>query len=176
MSEDIKNQAAQMLRRIDNPILQGQVTKIQNEDPMEELKKEVLSFFKTKIAAIKRSEAVKELVYNQLESKIQGGELEFDQLMQVLARLDNGSNDSADSIISMFRPTANGTSALTEIVRPAGESSDIAKAFAGYSSEDLQAIEKTMRTIRIVQEANAQKAAHNTEAEKQVEENNPDEL
>ena len=63
MSEDIKNQAAQMLRRIDNPILQGQVTKIQNEDPMEELKKEVLSFFKTKIAAIKRSEAVKELVY-----------------------------------------------------------------------------------------------------------------
>src|SRR5574344_2916974 len=86
MSEDIKNQAAQMLRRIDNPTLQGQVTKIQNEDPMEELKKEVLSFFKTKIAAIKRSEAVKELVYNQLESKIQGGELGFDQLMQVLAR------------------------------------------------------------------------------------------
>ena len=40
MSEDIKNQAAQMLRRIDNPTLQGQVTKIQNEDPMEELKKD----------------------------------------------------------------------------------------------------------------------------------------
>lgn len=158
MSEDIKNQAAQMLRRIDNPTLQGQVTKIQNEDPMEELKKEVLSFFKTKIAAIKRSEAVKELVYNQLESKLQGGELEFDQLMQVLARLDNGSNDSADSIISMFRPTANGTSALAEIVRPTEESSDIAKAFANYSSEDLQAIEKTMHTIRVIQEANTQQS------------------
>ena len=38
MSEDIKNQAAQMLRRIDNPTLQGQVIKIQNEDPMEEQK------------------------------------------------------------------------------------------------------------------------------------------
>lgn len=159
MSEDIKNQAAQMLRRIDNPTLQGQVTKIQNEDPMEELKKEVLSFFKTKIAAIKRSEAVKELVYNQLESKIQGGELEFDQLMQVLARLDNGSNDSADSIISMFRPTANGTSALTEIVRPSEDSSDIAKAFAGYTSQDLQAIEKTMHTLRVIQESNAQQLA-----------------
>lgn len=158
MSEDIKNQAAQMLRRIDNPTLQGQVTKIQNEDPMEELKKEVLSFFKTKIAAIKRSEAVKELVYNQLESKIQGGELGFDQLMQVLARLDNGSNDSADSIISMFRPTVNGTSALTEIVRPAEDSSDIVKAFANYSSEDLQAIEKTMHTIRVIQEANTQQS------------------
>lgn len=159
MSEDIKNQAAQILRRIDNPTLQGQVTKIQNEDPMEELKKEVLSFFKTKIAAIKRSEAVKELVYNQLESKIQGGELEFDQLMQVLARLDNGSNDSADSIISMFRPTANGTSALTEIVRPSEDSSDIAKAFAGYTSQDLQAIEKTMHTLRVIQESNAQQLA-----------------
>lgn len=170
MSEDIKNQAAQMLRRIDNPTLQGLVTKIQNEDPMEELKKEVLSFFKTKIAAIKRSEAVKELVYNQLESKIQGGELEFDQLMQVLARLDNGSNDSADSIISMFRPTANGTSALTEIVRPADDSSDIAKAFAGYTSQDLQAIEKTMHTLRVIQESNAQQLAESKEETKSEEE------
>lgn len=170
MSEDIKNQAAQMLRRIDNPTLQGQVTKIQNEDPMEELKKEVLSFFKTKIAAIKRSEAVKELVYNQLESKIQGGELEFDQLMQVLARLDNGSNDSADSIISMFRPTANGTSALTEIVRPAEDSSDIAKAFVGYTSQDLQAIEKTMHTLRVIQESNAQQLAEPKEETKSEEE------
>lgn len=170
MSEDIKNQAAQMLRRIDNPTLQGQVTKIQNEDPMEELKKEVLSFFKTKIAAIKRSEAVKELVYNQLESKIQGGELEFDQLMQVLARLDNGSNDSADSIISMFRPTANGTSALTEIVRPSEDSSDIAKAFAGYTSQDLQAIEKTMHTLRVIQESNAQQLAESKEDIKSEEE------
>lgn len=170
MSEDIKNQAAQMLRRIDNPTLQGQVTKIQNEDPMEELKKEVLSFFKTKIAAIKRSEAVKELVYNQLESKIQGGELEFDQLMQVLARLDNGSNDSADSIISMFRPTANGTSALTEIVRPSDDSSDVAKAFAGYTSQDLQAIEKTMHTLRVIQESNAQQLAESKEETKSEEE------
>lgn len=170
MSEDIKNQAAQMLKRIDNPTLQGQVTKIQNEDPMEELKKEVLSFFKTKIAAIKRSEAVKELVYNQLESKIQGGELEFDQLMQVLARLDNGSNDSADSIISMFRPTANGTSALTEIVRPSEDSSDIAKAFAGYTSQDLQAIEKTMHTLRVIQESNAQQLAEPKKETKSEEE------
>lgn len=170
MSEDIKNQAAQMLRRIDNPTLQGQVTKIQNEDPMEELKKEVLSFFKTKIAAIKRSEAVKELVYNQLESKIQGGELEFDQLMQVLARLDNGSNDSADSIISMFRPTANGTSALAEIVRPSEDSSDIAKAFAGYTSQDLQAIEKTMHTLRVIQESNAQQLAEPKKETKSEEE------
>lgn len=170
MNEDIKNQAAQMLRRIDNPTLQGQVTKIQNEDPMEELKKEVLSFFKTKIAAIKRSEAVKELVYNQLESKIQGGELEFDQLMQVLARLDSGSNDSADSIISMFRPTANGTSALTEIVRPSEDSSDIAKAFAGYTSQDLQAIEKTMHTLRVIQESNAQQLAEPKKETKSEEE------
>ena len=170
MNEDIKNQAAQMLRRIDNPTLQGQVTKIQNEDPMEELKKEVLSFFKTKIAAIKRSEAVKELVYNQLESKIQGGDLEFDQLMQVLARLDNGSNDSADSIISMFRPTANGTSALTEIVRPTDDSSDIAKAFAGYTSQDLQAIEKTMHTLRVIQESNAHQLAESKEETKSEEE------
>lgn len=176
MNEDMKTQASMMLKKMDNPTLQSQVSRIQNEDPMEELKKEVLSFFKTKIAAIKRSEAVKELVYNQLESKIQGGELEFDQLMMVLARLDNGSNDSADSIISMFRPTANGQSTLTEIVRPAGESNDIAKAFANYSSEELQAIEKTMHTIRVIQEASVQKAAQTIEAEKQVNENNPDEL
>lgn len=156
MNSELKSQANQLLKRIDNPMLQSQVAKIQNEDPMEDLKKEVLSFFKTKIAAIRRSESVKELVYNQLEEKIKGGELEFDQLMVVLSRLDNGSNASADSIISMFRPSANGQSALTEIVRPSEESSDIVKAFAGYSSEELQAIERTMHTLREIQENNAQ--------------------
>lgn len=154
--DNLREQAGNLLRTMNSSALQGQVTRIQNEDPTEELKKEVLSFFKTKIAAIRRSESVKELVYQQLESKIQGGELEFDQLMVVLARLDNGSNDSADSIISMFRPTATGQSALTEIVKPASETSDIMKAFAGYSSEELQAIEKTMHTIRKIQEYNAE--------------------
>ena len=168
MNETIKSQANQFLKSIDNPTLQSQVTKIQNEDPMEELKKEVLNFFKTKIAAIQRSEKVKELVYNQLESKIQGGELNFDQLIMVLARLDNGSNDSADSIISMFRPSANGVSALTEIVRPPENSSELAKAFAGYSSEELQTIEKTMHTIRLIQESAVQQSQPNSKEEKPI--------
>lgn len=157
MIDDLKTQATQLLKRIENPSLQEEVIRIQSVDPMEDLKKEVLSFFKTKIAAIKRSEAVKELVFNQLENKIQGGELTFDQLMMVLARLDNGSNSSADSIISIFRPSANGQSALTDIVRPADDSSDLVKAFAGYSSEDLQAIEKTMRTLRSIRESSEEK-------------------
>ena len=70
----------------------------------------------------------------------------------------------------MFRPTANGTSALTEIVRPSEDSSDIAKAFAGYTSQDLQAIEKTMHTLRVIQESNAQQLAEPKKETKSEEE------
>ena len=154
---EIKQQASALLSTIDSPVIKGHVQKVQSLDPTEELRREVLEFFKNRIASIKRSEELKELVYTELQTKIQGGELTFDQLMGVLARLDHGANDSADSIISMFRPNNNGTSMLTEIVQSRGDNSDLARAFANYSSEDLQAIEKTMHTLRAITEKSSEK-------------------
>ncbi|MGL5913541.1 MAG: hypothetical protein ACRCZB_05195 [Bacteroidales bacterium] len=140
-----------------SPLLNNQVASIQRKEPMEELRNEVLEFFKNRMASIQRSEKLKELVYTELEAKLSEGELEFDQLMAILARLDNGANTSSDSIISIFRPSSSGQSTLTELVRSDSDTSDIAKAFAGYTSDDLQHIEKTMHSLRMITEKTNEK-------------------
>jgi hypothetical protein len=120
---------------------------------MEDLKNEVMGFFKNRIASISRAERIKELIFAQFESDIEGGTLTFDQMMSLLMRLDRDNNDSADSIISMFRPAGNGSgSLLTDIVRPGSDKSDIAQAFAKYTPEELRKIDQTMRVIRDIVE------------------------
>ena len=157
MTDELKDQALTLLGKLDNDDLKNQVTQIQNIDPTEELRKEVLNFFKSRIVSISRSEQLKELVYTELTTMIQGGDLSFDQLLAVLSRIDHDANDSADSLLSIFRPGNNGESLLTELLNSKSDSSDLAKAFAQYSSEDLQAIENTMHTIRAITENNEAK-------------------
>jgi hypothetical protein len=121
---------------------------------MDDLKNEVLSFFKNRMASISRAERVKELVFQQLESDIEGGVLNFDQLMSVLMRLDRGNNELSDSIISMFRPAGNGSgSLLTDIVRPGSDKSDLTKAFENYTPEELRKIDSVAKVIRDIVES-----------------------
>jgi hypothetical protein len=143
------HEARALMESIDNPALTADIRAVQAVDAMEDLKSEVLGFFKNRISAISRAEQIKEHIFEQLESDIQGGALNFDQLMTVLMRLDRDNNDSADSIISMFRPTGNGQgSLLTDIVRPGTDKTDLARAFENYTPEELRRIHQTMVVIR----------------------------
>jgi len=139
---------------LNTPALAVEARAIRERDAMEDLKSEVLAFFKNRMASISRAERVKELIFQQLESDIEGGVLNFDQIMSVLTRLDRGNTESADSIISMFRPTGNGGgSSLTDIVRPDTDKSELARAFENYSSEDLRKINETMKVLRDIVES-----------------------
>ena len=155
-SEQINQEGSDLLNSLESPLLQSQALAIQNTDAMEDLKYEILGFFKNRIAAIARSERIKELVFQQLEQDIQGGGLNFDQMMTLLMRLGRDNNESADSIISMFRNAGggnNGGSLLTDIVRPASDKSEIVKAFDSYTPEELRKINETFKVIRDIVES-----------------------
>ena len=151
---DFNDDARELMSALDSPGPMGDARALQTVDAMEDLKQEVLGFFKNRIASITRAERIKELVYQQLEVNIQSGELNFDKLMTLLMRLDRDNNDAADSIISMFRNAGgnNGGSLLTDIVRPATDKSDLARAFENYSPEELRKINETMKVIRDIVE------------------------
>jgi hypothetical protein len=119
---------------------------------MDDLKNEVLEFFKSRIASIKRSEEIKELVYTQLVEEIQGGELNHDQLMGVLRQLGHENTSNTDVIFSLFRSGQGGTS-LSDIMRSAQDANEIAQAFNNYTPEQLQKIDQTMRIIRSIIES-----------------------
>lgn len=157
MSDQMENDAEELLEALDVPVLAADARALQTIDAMDDLKNEVLGFFKNRISSIARAERIKELMYKQLESEIEGGELSFDQMMTLLMRLDRDNNDAADSLLRSMTGGNNGPSGggsiFTDIVRPGSDKSDLAKAFANYSPEQLRIINETMKVIRDITES-----------------------
>jgi hypothetical protein len=147
-------EAQELMGALELPSLENDAKALPALTAMEDLKQEVLSFFKNRISAISRAEQIKELVFQQLENDIVGGELNFEQKMTILMRLARDNNDAADSIISMFRSAGPGQgSLLTDIVRPDSDKSDIVKAFENYTPEELRKVNETMKVIRDIVES-----------------------
>jgi hypothetical protein len=152
MQESDIGEAGAMMMTLDDPRFLNEAKAV---DPLDDLKVEILKFFKNRVASISRADSIKEMAYQQLESKIEGGELNFDQLMSVIRQAANDNNSSADSIMSIFRSQggANGGSPLQDMMRPASDRGDMAKAFDNMTSEELRKLDTTMRVIRDIVES-----------------------
>jgi hypothetical protein len=148
-------EAEAMMSTLTSPRLLNEARAVQEFDPLDDLKLEILKFFKTRIASISRADTIKEMAYQQLEVMIRGGELNFDQLMGVIRQVANENNSSADSIMSIFRSQggSNGGSPLQDMMRPLSGKGDLAKAFENMSGEDLRRIHDTMMVIRDITES-----------------------
>jgi hypothetical protein len=155
MREDELQEAESMVSSLMNPTFLDEVREIREFDPMEDLKIEILKFFKTRVASISRADSIKEMAYKQLEDMIQGGALNFDQLMGVIRQVANENNSSADSIMSIFRSQGgpNGGSPLQDMMRPLSDKSELTRVFDNMSSEDLRKIHETMLVIREITES-----------------------
>jgi hypothetical protein len=155
MRENETQEAEVMVSALADPRFLNEAREIQEIDPMDDLKLEILKFFKTRVTSISRADTIKEMAYKQLEEMIEGGELNFDQLMGVIRQVANENNSSADSIMSIFRSQGgpNGGSPLQDMMRPLSDKSDLAKAFDNMSPEELRKIHETMMVIREITES-----------------------
>jgi hypothetical protein len=155
MREDELREAGNMLSTLDDVRLMNEARAVQEIDPMDDLKMEILKFFKNRVASISRADSIKEMAYAQLEGMIEGGELNFDQLMGVIRQVANENNSSADSIMSIFRSQGgpNGGSPLQDMMRPLSDKGDLARAFENMSPEELRKIHETMLVIRDITES-----------------------
>jgi hypothetical protein len=155
MRENELLEAGNMLSTLNDPRLISEARTIREIDPMDDLKLEILKFFKNRVASISRADTIKEMAYAQLEGMIEGGELNFDQLMGVIRQVANENNSSADSIMSIFRSQGgpNGGSPLQDMMRPVSDKGDLAMAFDNMSPEELRKIDSTMRVIRDIVES-----------------------
>ena len=160
MSDEMEQEAVELLNALDAPVLAEDARALQTIDAMDDLKREVLGFFKNRIASIARAERIKELMYHQLEEDIGGGALNFDQMMTLLMRLDRDNNDAADSLLRSMTggnngPGGGGGSIFSDIVRPGSDKSDLAKAIENYSPEELRKINEVAKVLRDLVESGA---------------------
>jgi hypothetical protein len=158
MSDGIE-QAQELLGALEVTSYKADATALQATDSMDDLKREVLGFFKNRISSIARAERIKELMYQQLEENIQGGGLNFDQMMTLLMRLDRDNNDSADSLLRAITGGNNGPNGggtlFTDIVRPGSEKTDVTKAFESFTPEQLRMVNETAKVLRDLVETGA---------------------
>jgi len=155
---EFEQEAGNIINTLESPALINEARELQAFSEMDDLKKEVIGFFKNRIASISRAERIKELVYEQLEVNIQSGALNFDQFMTLLMRLDRDNNDSADSLLramtgSNGNPGSGGSSLFTDIVRPGSEKSDMTKAFENYTPEELRKVNEVAKVLRDIIES-----------------------
>jgi len=158
MVEQMNQEAREVLDIIDAPSFANDARALQTADAMDGLKNEVIGFFKNRIASITRAERIKELMYQQLETDIQSGALDFNQMMTLLMRLDRDNNDSADSLLRAMTGGngsvggGGGSSLFTDIVRPGSEKTDLARAIDSYSPEQLRLLNETFKVMRDIVE------------------------
>lgn len=147
--------AKDMIRSVHSPLIAKKAQEIASANPAEEMRSGFMDFFKGRIAAVGRAESVREKAYAAIEKDLESDDLTTEQKLSILMRLSRDSNELSDSLISMFRPAGGQSgSPLADIFQSVSEGkSDVARAFEGYSSEDLRRIDDTFKVIRDIVES-----------------------
>lgn len=141
---------------------------IQVSDPFVELKLDLLSFFKDRINRISSQEKLKERTETELESFIDQGDLTFEQVLQVYRQVSTQTNNSADSLLSLFKPTPGAPSILADNLAKQEEKKDVYdELYEQFSGDQLQKIDKLNRLLSsMIQHSKSTESTESTESEK----------
>jgi len=158
---EVQDEARKLAGALEDRHLKNDALRIAGLDPYEDLKQNLLQFFKDRVGIIKKKDDLQELVYQQFQTQLEAGGMNFEDLMTLYRALSHESNIAAESILSIFKPVPNAPSIFQDVSRPPDKDDEIKKAYSKYSAEDLQKIERTM--VRLEQLAKADDAQIVTE-------------
>jgi hypothetical protein len=148
MSEDTmegtQEQARTMLEALEDKRFKNDALRVANTDSLGEMKQNLIQFFKDRIDTIKKSDHLRDTLYEKFQTKLERDELTFEQMMSVYRLLGSENNNAADGVLSIFRPVPGAQSLFLEVSRPADKDEELKTAFRNYSAEELQTIERTM--------------------------------
>lgn len=135
----------------DNSKSNKDAEQIMNRDPFIELKLELFSFFKERIGRISSQEKLRESIEESLQAQIDGGSLTFDQLLTLYNSVSKQNSISADSLISLFKPTPGVPSILAANLSEKENDKDIfSELYDQFSSDQLQKIEKLNKIFTVM--------------------------
>lgn len=146
--EDIENTATQLLEGLNSESTQEEVRAVTNADPLDMLRSDILSFFRTHMERIRKQEDLRTGIQNQLQEMIDNGDLTFEQLMKLFSMVSNQENNAADSIISLFKPVPGVGSLLANSIGQDKKDDDVENMYENLSPEQMRSIDKLYRKLQ----------------------------
>jgi len=169
MGEDFmeiaQNQARDVLAALDDKKLKNDALRIANTDSIIEMKENLIQFFRDRINTIKKSDDLRDTLYEKLQGMMERDEMNFDQLLAVYRLLGNENNTAADGVLSLFRPVPGTPSLFLEVARPPDRDEEVKTVFKNCTAESLQALDRLMGHLAAVAK-NDVKAIENAQTAK----------
>lgn len=137
---------------------QRSVQNIMSSDPMDVLRTDLLSFFRTMIAEISRRVTLKEELEETFRQDIQTGEMTFEERMRLHKALSTDFNISLENFLGLFKPTPGAPSLLAQNLSKPEDRDDIYdKVFKDLSSEEMRKLDKLMKALQIMSKEEEEK-------------------
>ena len=154
---NVQEEAVGLVQAMEDRQLRADATRIESIEPLDDMKQNLVQFFKDRVSIIKKNDMLRGLLYQKFQEKLENNELDYDDMLSLYRSLGNESNTASGDILSIFKPAPNAPSLFLEVSRPPDSDSELKKAYKSMSAESLQAIDRTM--ARLEQLAKEESAA-----------------
>lgn len=118
-------------------------------DPMLTLRKDILSFFQGIMNTVASKEVLKEKIESSFMEDLESGELNIQDRMSLYKLISSQANASADSIISIFKPTPGAPSLLADNLSKDRQEDYIDQMHDSFKATDLQNMDKLMKALQL---------------------------
>jgi hypothetical protein len=112
-------------------------------DPLEDLKVNLMRFFKDKAAIIQQGDSLKSLLYQKFMEKVEKDDFSnFDELLKLFKIIGKETNAASGHVLGLFKPVPNTPSLFLEVSRPPDKDEEIKELYKNLSAEQLQSLER----------------------------------
>ena len=139
---NISDKIIKVLQNTNDPSIQKELNNLQNIDPKDVLRESIMNFFKNRLLQIEEEKDLKNIVIQTIINKISDNELSITQLLGLLNSLQNQSQNSIESILTLFRPVPNTVSPIFD-----SKNKEVDTPFNNLKPEESQAISYLTKII-----------------------------
>lgn len=147
-SNDILKTSKELVGMLDEKDVEIKV--FSETDPMLTLRNDILSFFRAIMIEVSDKQDLKKRIENSFLEDLESGDLPLDDRMRLYKLITSQTNISADSILSIFKPTPGAPSLLADNLSRDREEDHFDRVFENMKPSDLQKIDKLVKAIALL--------------------------
>lgn len=145
--DNFKDEAEKLIDIIKDKKDENQV--VPKQDPMGDLTRNIFHFFTDRMHAIEKRESLVDKAQQKLEDFLDEPDISFDDVMAIYRLVSSKSTESAESLISLFKPTPGAGSPLAEAVsREKKEDDSVDNFFRALTPDQLEKVDLLFRMLK----------------------------